>query len=321
MSVIYYPIIRIPNGIKRARVVKLEEDGSASPKHNSVIHEVHKKPFKPKLKGLWMLIAETSATACIAIPVALLLNNATAGLLILVAGSAGSVAHGWLLWHRFHARVKRYQQALTSYNAWEQAQKQGAKTKKQAAAKAQQQEEELSLAKRSALLVETLRATVGPDGRDSSAKRGRSEADFEVVLRQYFPGHIHTGLTLKISPEFPHPYTPDFALIDPKTNLHLDIEIDEPYNSEGQPVHYVGLDDNRNEFFLERNWILMRFAEEQVIRYPEACCKLIAKILVDVIGDATALKQLHDVAELPKVKQWTQKEAKLLAKMKHRGSY
>ena len=57
--------------------------------------------------------------------------------------------------------------------------------------------------------------------------------------RQYFPGKIHTKLTLKI-PNFDHPYTPDFAYIDERLNLYIDIEIDEPYvYRTGKPTHYL----------------------------------------------------------------------------------
>ncbi len=51
-----------------------------------------------------------------------------------------------------------------------------------------------------------LRETKPPDGKDSEAKQGASEAGFAKVLEQSFPGKILTGQTLDI-PGCQYPYT------------------------------------------------------------------------------------------------------------------
>jgi len=94
------------------------------------------------------------------------------------------------------------------------------------------------------------------DGEDSQSKEGRYEKRLKDELDILFPGKIVTGLSLSI-PGYEHPYSPDIAYVDDDINLYIDIEIDEPYSlSSGKPCHYIGKDDDRNLFFLERYWLI-----------------------------------------------------------------
>jgi hypothetical protein len=113
-------------------------------------------------------------------------------------------------------------------------------------------------------------------------------------------------------------------LVHKPTGLAIDIEIDEPYEGRTGKPHYCidrGKDNQRNQFFLERNWVVMRFSELQVVKYPDSCCKAIARIVSQITGDYRGLVQLQNVADLLLHKQWTVKEAIYMSQIKFRKSY
>lgn len=173
------------------------------------------------------------------------------------------------------------------------------------------------------LLRDVLSRTNPHDGECSVATKGWSEAKFGDCLRQYFPGKIHSGLTLNI-PDFDHPYTADFTYIDSSLKLHIDIELDEPYAyNTKEPTHYLGArkDDNRNDFFLGKGWLIIRFSEDQVVRHPKSCCKTVAQAIASVLGDDSALNQFANVPDLQTMRQWTQSEAENMAANDYRNTY
>jgi hypothetical protein len=156
-------------------------------------------------------------------------------------------------------------------------------------------------------------------------QQGVSEKQFFIYLCRYFSGFYDFCM----GGEFPIPgtsfrYTADFILVHKPTGLAIDIEIDEPYEGRtGKPHHCVdrGKDNQRNQFFLERNWVVIRFSELQVVKYPDSCCKAIARIIAQITGDYRGLVQFGNVADLLPHKQWTVKEAIYMAKTKFRNSY
>ena len=94
--------------------------------------------------------------------------------------------------------------------------------------------------------------------------------------------HLHNafGNNITDSIEFMLPnqraFVPDAAYVNRSTGLCIDIEIDEPYSlPDKKPIHYIGSDEYRNSFFSENGWFVIRFAEEQVAKYPEDCVKYV----------------------------------------------
>ncbi|MEG4496646.1 hypothetical protein QUB05_04550 [Microcoleus sp. F10-C6] len=175
---------------------------------------------------------------------------------------------------------------------------------------------------RQQLLKQIFSRTVPNDGNNSSAQRGQSEASFERYLKKYFPGKINTGLSLSI-PNFDYPYTADFAYIDATINLYIDIEIDEPYGyKSGEPTHYRGAwkDEKRNKFFAARYWVIIRFAEEQVVKCPSSCCKVVASIISEITCEKIP-SCFTDVPDLQPVNQWTKSEAEQMAAENARDKY
>ncbi|WP_013325708.1 DUF308 domain-containing protein [Gloeothece verrucosa] len=176
---------------------------------------------------------------------------------------------------------------------------------------------------RAAQLRELLQGKVLQPTGKSLAQQGVSEKYFFEILKGYFKDLVSYG------GEFPIPgsqlkYSHDIVYIDPTTGLHIDIEIDEPYEGKSKRPHHC-IDDEkdkrRNQYFLENNWIIIRFAEEQVVRHPHSCCKLIAQTLVDLTAKLAYLKGFSDIDELPKIECWTVTDARRMAAWKLREIY
>ena len=179
----------------------------------------------------------------------------------------------------------------------------------------------LSVLAKSSPASEILLQSTPPD-QGSKHTSGASEPFFKYYLENYFPNLITQNVNMlnpKNSPGYE--YEPDFAFIDSNSGIHIDIEIDEPYKLKGyNPTHFIGQDNKRDDFFLSRNWIVVRFAEEQVCRWPKECCKEIA-LIVDEITGTYYLNLFENVDRLPSVPQWTEEDAIDLANKRDRDRY
>ena len=159
----------------------------------------------------------------------------------------------------------------------------------------------------------------------SDAPVGRSEDAFATFLERYFPGRVRRQL------EFPIPqsekgrsFSTDFAVVLEEIGLYIDVEIDEPFDlKKKRPTHCIDdyHDRYRNGFFLQGNWIIVRFAEEQVVRYPKSCCREIASVVAQVTGLDKFLKPLASEPILKPIPQWTKKQARAMAKSNYRDTY
>jgi hypothetical protein len=150
-----------------------------------------------------------------------------------------------------------------------------------------------------------------------------SEESFFTVLTSCFPDRIFRDLIIEPFAG-KQPYVPELIFKHRATNLHIDIEIDEPYVAKtGQPIHYAGYtpDNTRNKYFNQKGWVVIRFAEEQVVKDPKACCKVIADVVESLTGDKTYSRRLKDVSVLSPVEQWTKEQAVLMAQKKYRTTY
>lgn len=183
--------------------------------------------------------------------------------------------------------------------------------------------EELVTAADLAALCAVLRQAIAPTNAHYKAPKGHSETQFELDLWQYFPQRIHTGLLMP-RPGQAQPYVPDFAYIDPSLNLHIDIEVDEPYTHDTrQPLHYLGAekDDRRNQFFLDAGWVVIRFSEQQVVKSPMSCCKAIASTIAAITADNTLMTPFRQVPTLKPSPRWSYEEAQVMATQASRSQY
>ncbi len=132
------------------------------------------------------------------------------------------------------------------------------------------------------------------------------------------------------------PYIPDIVYEDDFERICIDIEIDEPYtlndDNNGlkksyKPIHFLGGDDEkRDDSFVFNNWVVLRFAEEQIVNNLEDC----GKIVEDVVDFLKAINKNKgniktafelETYDLDKVKRWTKLEAEEMAEKNYRDSY
>lgn len=152
-------------------------------------------------------------------------------------------------------------------------------------------------------------------------KEGVSHVYFKEYLKRHFGNDIVESTSINSSfydRENYNLYITDFTYIDKYTHLKIDIEIDEPYTFENKkPIHLN--DSARNDFFLKNNWVVVRFAEEQVINHPNECCDLINRIITSFYDDYSWLKSMK--SNIPEVLEWNFESASTLVKNNHRDSY
>ncbi|WP_264529237.1 hypothetical protein [Flavobacterium sp. N502540] len=155
-------------------------------------------------------------------------------------------------------------------------------------------------------------------------KKGKAHDYFKSFLYRSFGSKIMESVSIEDTGYKPYysavsrPYVTDFAYIDPYINLRIDIEIDEPYDSDSKsPIH---LDDRaRNAFFTKNGWVVVRFAEEQAVLYPELCCQYLDGIINGFYNNVQSLKDFrHNV---PEVKKWDSRTAAILISKDHRDTY
>ncbi len=136
---------------------------------------------------------------------------------------------------------------------------------------------------RNNLLVKSLEKALKPTEYKKNVKKGVTESYFYTYLQNRFPNKIFTDYIIT---EFPNgeAYIPDFIYQDKSTNLHIDIEIDEPYDLiDNKPIHYnekgKHIDKTRDEYFTWIGWFVIRFSEEQVVKHPNECCNIVSALI------------------------------------------
>lgn len=154
-----------------------------------------------------------------------------------------------------------------------------------------------------------------------TAPVGASEEQFGKILSHYFGDWVRSQQEF-LPNNHDRPYTADFLIVEPTTGLHLDIEVDESHCfNTGRATHFIGDDDYRNKCFIDAGWVIIRFAEEQVVSQPARCCRVIANVLAKVTGDTAITKQFANVSSITPVKQWSRPQANSLKKSKYRQGY
>ena len=148
---------------------------------------------------------------------------------------------------------------------------------------------------------------------ESRLDKGVLEDFFFDYLKSVFTDKVFNSIKININGTF---VTPDFVIIDNERKKNIIIEIDEPYTIDADrnliPIHIKAMDDERNIRFLKNGWSVVRFAEEQIIKYPNECIKQIV--------DFMEKSQLN--ADFPhKIKCWLYDESKLMIDEKYRNSY
>lgn len=148
---------------------------------------------------------------------------------------------------------------------------------------------------------------------------GKSEKYFEKYLINEFQNKILTNQSLLLHKLY-NPLYPDFVYRD--DNVLIDIEIDEPYiYSTKLPSHFHEYDEDRNYKFLERDWFIIRFSEEQVVNHPQDCISFL-KIFIRNIEEGK-VNELINNKENERIahKSWKIGDCIKLAETSYRDSY
>lgn len=164
--------------------------------------------------------------------------------------------------------------------------------------------------------------TVPPEGRIVSTKSQWLESNFYKNLQLIFPDKIYSNLILQKAQSY-QPYCIKISYFDKLTNLRIDIAIDKPYHYEtGEPKNYEVLvqENERHQLFLDKGWIVIRFAEEQVVCWPQSCCRVIAEVINQIIGTPIP-EELATVETLLPIQQWNEFEARQMAQERYRDNY
>ncbi|PXY40307.1 hypothetical protein DMB65_13330 [Flavobacterium cheongpyeongense] len=113
------------------------------------------------------------------------------------------------------------------------------------------------------------------------------------------------------------PYVSDFAYVNDEIGLVLLIEIDEPYTIQNkEPIHLN--DNDRNSFFLELNWIIIRFSEEQILMYPNESCNFISELILEFEEPSGRLGLPNS---LPFIERWNDFNIHRLINSNYRENY
>jgi len=153
-----------------------------------------------------------------------------------------------------------------------------------------------------------------------SVQHGITENYFaEFLIRSFGSHRIMRSKQLEY-------YYPDFCLFISEYNCFIDIEIDEPYTGKSKEViHYVDegsySDENRNDFFAENLWGVIRFSEKQILCQPDSCCKEIWKFMSDLIPQNPIKFIWGDIENIKPEKLWSSKQADEMALFDYRNTY
>ncbi len=146
---------------------------------------------------------------------------------------------------------------------------------------------------------------------------------FKQRLETFFPGKIlDRRMGFRITGTSNNLYIPDIVYLDNASGLRIDIEVDEPYDQRG-PRHCFGSDqdEDRDLFFEQKGWIVLRLAEQQIVCWPDSCCKLVAQVIADLYRDSSPLTPFQSIPDLKRVPHWDYQEAMMMAARKERQNY
>lgn len=162
-----------------------------------------------------------------------------------------------------------------------------------------------------------------------NGRKGYKEDAFYGYLETYFSDNFKLyNDRFVLSRNNTNRYEPDFTLTNEENdiNIFMDIEIDEPYEGlndvhQRSVTHCQYFDTNRNNEFVNRGWIVIRFAEIQVHQNPDGCCRFIADVIRSIDSNFRYPVNLLNVTKVEPVRQWTKEVAKQWSMQKYREEY
>jgi hypothetical protein len=172
-------------------------------------------------------------------------------------------------------------------------------------------------------------------------KKGVSEDYFAKCLKCFFNCSIYQNSPIKCN-SIGATYYPDIIMYFSKVNLAIAIEIDEPYKlKDGEPIHYYDMENNipiysddeilnrgingyltsRSKEIKKEGFVLVRFAEKQVVTQPIPCCEYIYNEILKYTGIRLTEIEISSLHELNIINTWTYTEAREMHKNRFRENY
>ncbi len=158
----------------------------------------------------------------------------------------------------------------------------------------------------------------------STKRRGFKEDSFQRAIEYFFADNFDISGNIRLNTgQKTRPFEPDIALIGRSNhNIRIDIEIDEPYAGiTRQPTHCLGDDINRDNYFKDRGWIVIRFSEYQVHTQEKECLKYIAEIIHSINPELNIPAELKLTGKIAEQKVWDIVQAQKWEKAKYREEY
>jgi hypothetical protein len=158
--------------------------------------------------------------------------------------------------------------------------------------------------------------------REGNTRRGVSEDSFLTLLLKTNLGNASFGYAYPID-GYDKPYTSDIEIIL-DNRLGIQVEIDEPYVGHTYKPHHCRDDDNdynRDLYFLNNGWIIIRFSERQVVTNPNECCGYIAWVIMKLTGDISLANLAKSARNLQPDPRWSRADARVMAKNDERQKY
>jgi hypothetical protein len=162
--------------------------------------------------------------------------------------------------------------------------------------------------------------TVGT--KESAAQKGVSETYFLRYLRKYFGDAVGYGHEY-LPHDYNFPYSADYELIV-VNGVYFIIEVDEPYSGKSREPHHCtdnSKDINRDRYFLELGWVIIRFSEKQVVLTPDGCCGAIAAVILELTQDLQWLELSNRAQEVVPDPCWDSRQSKKYEAQKYREDY
>ena len=159
--------------------------------------------------------------------------------------------------------------------------------------------------------------------RNRAYSRGMQEASFEQFLSRYIKAPYEVRSDIGLVNEKGLFYEPDIVIEKKKKpHIHIDIEIDEPYSGNNEPIHYFECenDQKRNKYFVDNGWVVIRFSEKQITLYPKGCLRVIEDVLSSI--DSTYLAEEISLNEqIVSESHWTLEQARQMIEADERSKY
>lgn len=119
------------------------------------------------------------------------------------------------------------------------------------------------------------------------------------------------------------PFDLDLALLHRKDPcIRINIEIDEPYASFSREAKHCDGDDTlRDDYFLERGWMVLRFSESQVHQLMGGCLRFVSECLKGIDPNFEPPPVLLSYSPLKNQPLWNLVQAQKWEKASYRESY